>query len=70
MPILSSIYGWQRGFNPEVVELFDVGYDKKTNSLTLPVRDSLGRTLFVGRRRVDRKFFHYPKGVSKPVYGV
>jgi DNA primase len=27
-------YMWQRGFTPEVVELFDVGYDKKTNSLT------------------------------------
>ena len=63
-------YMWQRGFTPEVVELFDVGYDKKTNSLTFPVRDSLGRTLFVGRRRVDQKFFHYPKGVNKPVYGV
>lgn len=63
-------YMWQRGFTLEVVEMFDVGYDQKTNSLTFPVRDHLGRTLFIGRRRVDQKFFHYPEGVDKPVYGV
>lgn len=38
--------------------------------LTFPVRDETGGTLFIARRSVDKKFFHYPAGVDKPVYGV
>jgi len=63
-------YMWQRKFTPEVVEMFDVGYDEGTKSLTFPVRNEEGRTLFIGRRRVDFKFFNYPEKVDKPVYGI
>ena len=63
-------YMWKRKMTPEVVELFDIGYDKNTRCLTFPVRDEYGDTLFIARRSVDTKFFNYPVGSEKPVYGL
>ena len=76
-------YMYKRRLTDEVIEQFDVGYDKhfelidkfgKVKSvlrcLTFPVRDISGSTLFIARRSVDIKFFHYPEGVDKPVYGL
>lgn len=63
-------YMWKRKMTAEVVEIFDVGYDCKTKCLTFPVRDVTGGTLFVARRSVVQKFFNYPSGTEKPVYGL
>jgi DNA primase len=63
-------YMWKRKMTPDVVEIFDVGYDKKTKSITFPVRDVQGRCLFVARRSVNTKFFNYPSGAEKPIYGL
>ena len=63
-------YMWKRKMTPEVVALFDVGYDKETDCLTFPVRDAFGNCLFVARRSVKTKFFNYPQGVEKPLYGI
>lgn len=53
-----------------LIELFDLGYDKITDCITMPVRDIKGNCLFVARRAVKSKFFSYPKGVEKPLYGL
>ena len=63
-------YMWKRKLTEELVELFDIGYDKKTQCLTFPQRDILGNTLFIARRSVNTKFFNYPEDVDKPVYGL
>ena len=76
-------YMYKRRLTDEVIEQFDVGYDNhfelkdkfgKVKSvlrcLTFPVRDINGNTLFIARRSVDIKFFHYPEGINKPVYGL
>lgn len=63
-------YMYKRKMTDEVIEIFDVGYDSKTNCITFPVRDIEGNCLFVARRNVDIKFFNYPQGVDKPVYGL
>ena len=76
-------YMFERKLTNEIIEQFDVGYDDcftlvndktKTNvilqCLTFPVRDFEGNTLFIARRGVNSKFFHYPVDVSKPVYGL
>ena len=63
-------YMYERGLTDDVIELFDIGYDKRDRCITFPVRDIQGRCLFVARRGVDYKFFHYPLGVTKPVYGL
>lgn len=63
-------YMWKRKMTPEVVDIFDIGYDRNTQCLTFPIRDEQGHCLFVARRSVNTKFFHYPNDVAKPVYGV
>lgn len=76
-------YMWKRKLTPEVVEKYDVGYDedfqlknKDTGKithlkcLTFPVKDLSGRVVFIARRCVDTKLFHYPDNVEKPVYGL
>lgn len=63
-------YMWERKMTPEVVDIFDIGYDRNTQCLTFPIRDEKGNCLFVARRSVNTKFFHYPNNVAKPVYGL
>lgn len=63
-------YMWKRKMTPEVVEIFDIGYDKDTNCITFPVRDEHGNCVFVARRSVVSKFFNYPQNAEKPVYGL
>ena len=64
-------YWKKRGITDETLfELFDLGYDKHTQCITFPVRDINGNTLFVARRSVKTKFFNYPQGVEKPLYGL
>lgn len=63
-------YMYKRGLTDEIIELFDIGYDKDTDCITFPVRDINGNTLFIARRSVKSKFFNYPVGVEKPLYGL
>ena len=63
-------YMYKRGLTDEVIELFDIGYDKDTDCITFPIRDISGNTLFIARRSVKSKFFNYPEGVEKPLYGL
>ena len=50
-------YMYFRKLNDRVIEYFDVGYDKETDSLTFPVHDLDGNVLFVQRRSVAKKGF-------------
>lgn len=63
-------YMWKRKMTQEVIDIFDIGYDKKTNCITFPNRDINGNCLFVARRNVQTKFFNYPENVEKPLYGL
>ena len=63
-------YMFKRKLTLEVINIFDIGYDKETNCITFPVRDKDGNCLFVARRNVDYKFFNYPTNVEKPLYGI
>lgn len=54
----------------DIIDTFDLGYDFDTDSITFPIRDVEGRCLFVARRNVKTKFFNYPSGVKKPLYGL
>ena len=63
-------YMYERKLTDEIIELFDIGYDQKTQCLTFPVRDINGNCLFVARRSVKTKYFNYPSGVEKPLYGL
>lgn len=63
-------YMYERKLTDDIIELFDVGYDKKTACITFPVRDIYGNCLFVARRSVRTKYFNYPAGTEKPLYGI
>ena len=63
-------YMYERKLTDDIIELFDIGYDSKTDCLTFPIRDINGNCLFVARRSVKTKFFNYPKEVEKPLYGL
>lgn len=61
-------YMYERGLTDEVIERFDIGYDRERKELTFPVRDIEGRCVFVAGRSVERKFFRLPQGLNKPLY--
>ena len=63
-------YMYKRGLTDEIIRLFDIGYDSDTDCITFPVRDVRGNCLFIARRSVKTKFFNYPEGVEKPLYGL
>ena len=69
-------YQKKRHLSDEIIEKFDIGYDahfrltKNGNEIpciTIPVRDKDGKCLFIARRSVVGKIFHYPSDVDKPV---
>jgi DNA primase len=63
-------YLYERGLTDEIIEKFDIGYDKATDSITFPVRDNNGDCMFVARRSVKTHHFDLPKGITKPLYGM
>ena len=76
---LTVPYMYQRGLTDELIEKYDIGYDanfipegrkKPLPCITFPVKDMQGNTLFLCRRSIQGKFFHYPRSVEKSVYGI
>ena len=80
-------YMYQRKLTDEIIEKYDVGYDRNFiieakdgngnisrkiigECITFPVRDIRGRCLFIARRAIHQKLFHYPSGAEKPLYGI
>ena len=63
-------YMYKRKLTDEIIELFDIGYDQKRQCITFPIRDKTGGTLFIARRSVNTKYFNYPSGAEKPIYGL
>ena len=61
-------YMTQRGLTDEIIERFDIGYDRERKEITFPVRDIEGRCVFVAGRSTERKFFRLPQGLNKPLY--
>ena len=61
-------YMYERKLTDEIIERFDIGYDRERKEITFPVRDIEGRCVFIAGRSVERKFFRLPKGIDKPIY--
>lgn len=61
-------YMYERGLTDEIIERFDIGYDRERKEITFPVRDIEGKCVFIAGRSVKSKFFRLPKGKDKPVY--
>lgn len=61
-------YMYQRGLTDEIIERFDIGYDREREEITFPVKDIERKCVFIASRSVKSKFFRLPKGLDKPVY--
>ena len=61
-------YMYSRGLTDEIIERFDIGYDRERKEITFPVRDIEGRCVFIAGRSTERKFFRLPQGMDKPIY--
>lgn len=61
-------YMYERKLTDEIIERFDIGYDRERKEITFPVRDIEGRCVFIAGRSIERKFFRLPKGMDKPIY--
>lgn len=61
-------YMYQRGLTDEIIERFDIGYDRERKEITFPVRDIEGKCVFIASRSVRTKFFRLPEGKNKPIY--
>ena len=61
-------YMYERGLTDEIIERFDIGYDKTKKEITFPVADLQGTVRFIAGRSVEGKFFRLPKAVDKPIY--
>lgn len=61
-------YMYQRGLTDEIIERFDIGYDREREEITFPVADLSGTVRFIAGRSVKSKFFRLPKNLDKPVY--
>lgn len=62
-------YMFKRKLTDEIIEKFEVGYDKDTNCLTFPVYIN-GECRFIARRSVWGKMFFMPQMKNKPIYGL
>lgn len=63
-------YMYKRRLTDEIINMFDIGYDMQTQCITFPIQDEFGNVLFIARRSVNTKYFHYPNAVVKPLYGL
>lgn len=72
-------YMYKRGLTDDLIERYDIGYQKDFKltedskpfeCITFPVRDINGNTLFVARRGIKHKIYHYNTGSEKPLYGI
>ena len=61
-------YMYERGLTDEIIERFDIGYDKEKDAITFPVKDICGSVIFIATRSVKTKFFGLPTSIDKPVY--
>ena len=61
-------YMYERGLTDEIIERFDIGYDKDREAITFPIRNIRGDCVFVATRSIKTKFFGLPQGIDKPIY--
>lgn len=50
---LAKDYLQKRGFSPETIEAFGIGYDSAENSIVIPINDGYGKTVGFSRRFLD-----------------
>ncbi len=64
-------YMYQRGLTDEIIEKFDVGYDKEKEAITFPIVNLEGEVIAIQRRLIHTKQFLNVRGLKKDfIYGL
>lgn len=63
-------YMFERKLTEDIINKFDIGFDKETNCVTFPVYNNEGKCLFVIKRNVSFKKFYIPEGIDKEIFGL
>lgn len=61
-------YMYKRGLTDEIIDLFDIGYDKANRCITIPVRNLKGQVEWIQTRSIDYKKYEIPSGIVKTDY--
>ena len=61
-------YMYQRGLTDEIIEQFDIGYDRTDDTITIPVPNLKGEVKWIQRRSISKKRYYIPSGVNKTDY--
>jgi DNA primase len=65
-------YLYERGLNEDTLRRFDIGFDKQSNSITIPWFDRSGNLVAIKKRNVDEKRYLFTPGadLSKTLFGL
>lgn len=58
----------KRHLHKDIINKFQIGFEKSTNSVTFPCWDEHGRLVGIFKRNIYTKFFTIPKIEQKPIY--
>lgn len=58
-------YMYDRGLTDDVIEQFDIGYDREEDAVTIPVPDLKGNVKWIQRRLIEYKRYIIPEGITK-----
>lgn len=61
-------YMYKRGLTDDIINRFDIGFNKDTNSITFPIKDIEGQVRWIQSRSVTGKYYHIPAGIVKTEY--
>ena len=61
-------YMYNRGLTDDIIEQFDIGYDRKDDCITIPVPNLKGEVKWLQRRSIIGKTYYIPSGINKTDY--
>lgn len=61
-------YMYNRGLTDDIIEQFDIGYDRKDDCITIPVPNLKGEVKWLQRRSIIGKKYYIPSGINKTDY--
>ena len=61
-------YMYSRGLTDDIIEQFDIGYDRKDDCVTIPVPNLKGEVKWLQRRSIIGKRYYIPSGINKTDY--
>lgn len=61
-------YMYNRGLTDDIIEQFDIGYDRKDDCITIPVPNLKGEIKWLQRRSIIGKSYYIPSGINKTDY--